>query len=441
MPLATRFIHHLKRLAFPCLLIGMLISSSGASQGLNDRQTIPAENVLARISSHMPVSYKSVVIYGDLDLDDLLSSGSIESSIALVDCDIEGNVQFDKSTLLKPINFEKTRFNGTASFDGAQFLRGANFSQCEFRGPVTFRGAKFMGASSFWKTIFSDFSTFRAAVFQGDSADFHKSEFQGGASFNFASFQVDKTDFTESKFHRTANFQKAVFRGEAVFLGSLFEDMAVFSESQFNSTSEFVGAIFCKELYFNNVEYNIFDITWESMRYKLICEGPSYISLIKNFKELGQWDDADSCYYQYREWKRINRPAHELTAAIIDYLAWISCGYGVRWTHTILSGILIIFLFAIYYAISESAVDLSELPSGKRSMKALNDGVLRNIRNITLLSIICLLSLPGEMYPNGKKAYSRFLRRHFFAVILERLLGWGLLLLMIGVISRLIVRY
>lgn len=433
MPLEVEAIRGLCRLSSPFILTLLLILSS---QALEERQPVPAKDILEKLGSPKPVSYRSAVIVGDLAHD-----GPIASPITIVDCVIEGDVRFDGAILQRMVNFEKTRFNGSASFNGARFLGYANFSQCEFHGPASFRGTSFRGPTSFWRSVFAEFSTFRRAVFDGAQADFHMARFQGDASFNFASFPADKADFEEARFDGLANFQQAVFDGEAIFLGSTFHGPADFSKSRFNTTSKFIGSRFFRQLYLEDVEYKVFDITWESIRYRLVCDEPGYIELIKNFRTLGLFDDADSCYYQYRDWKRINRPAYEWGGVLWDTLSWITCGYGVRWTHTVLTGIAIILIFGIYFGLSESRRVMRDYLSGQISVGALAWGLRREIHSTALLSVICLLSLPGEMYPYGRIAYAKFLRRHFFAVVLERILGWGLMLILIGVISRMIVRY
>jgi len=262
------------------LLILTLISISGAS---DSRQTVPVKEVMAEIGGHKTVSYESVIIDGDLILDGA-SSGSIVHPITVIDCDIEGDVRFDNAVLARPINFERTRFNGSVSFDGTRFLGCANFSRCDFRRSASFRGAMFRGPTSFGRAIFRSFSTFREAVFDGTLADFHASDFQDYASFNFASFHVEKADFEGSMFEGDANFQQAEFKGRAVFLGSAFMGLADFDRSRFNSTSEFLGSRFYDELHLNGVDYNVFDITWDSIRHRLVCDEPGYIALITNFK-------------------------------------------------------------------------------------------------------------------------------------------------------------
>jgi uncharacterized protein YjbI with pentapeptide repeats len=425
------------------LLFIILCLIGGTSRGIENRQVISSEIILKKINNLEPVNYKYSIIEGDLNLDNINDSimKSIESPIIIVDCEIKGNVLFNKSIFNKPVNFEKTKFYGTSCFEGTQFQDYANFNQCKFFRYTTFREAKFRESASFWRSSFFNFSTFRNSKFDGSRADFHRCEFRDNVSFNFANFNVDETNFENSIFNYAVNFQKVRFNGKALFLGSKFKNEADFSESQFNSSSDFLGARFEKELYFNNVKFDKLNVNWDSIRYKLVDDEPGYILLINNFKRMGQFNDADSCYYEYREWKRNNRPAYEWTEQIWDLLAWISCGYGVRWTHTIITGGFIILLFGIYYWIYDYHTILGGLLSGEDSVGNAYVELFFGFRKAMLLSVMCLLSLPGEMYPYGRKNYSILLKSHLFTVILERLLGWGLMLLLIGTISRLIVRY
>jgi len=72
--------------------------------------------------------------------------------------------------------------------------------------------------------------------------------------------------------------------------------------------------------------------------------------MIKSFKELEQFDDADNCYYDYRKWSQRNKPFG--WSKFSDYLAWISCGYGVRPSYTVFFSIFLIFLFAVLFQIA-----------------------------------------------------------------------------------------
>jgi len=63
------------------------------------------------------------------------------------------------------------------------------------------------------------------------------------------------------------------------------------------------------------------------------------------------------------------------------------------------------------------------------------------LRNAIYFSTMMLLSLPTVWYPPGKEEFTELLKLHMYSAILERLIGWGLMLLLIGTLSRLMVRY
>ncbi|NPV61737.1 MAG: pentapeptide repeat-containing protein [Methanotrichaceae archaeon] len=397
--------------------------------------------VVEKIANLEPVNYESVIISGDVNLDSVNDSSPrlIGSPISIIDCDIRGNISFNGTIFDQPVSFEKTDFYGTASFKKAEFREYSNFSQCKFHEWASFRSAAFEGAANFWRSVFFGFSTFRNSRFDGNLADFHLCNFKDDVSFNFANFNVDEVRFKNSVFEGDANFQKAIFSGNALFLGTQFNGLADFSEAQFDSESNFQGVVFEKPLNVNNIKFDKFIISWDSIHDQLLSDEPGYILLIGNFRKLGQYDDADSCYYQYREWKRANRTNHEWTERIWDSVAWITCGYGVRWQNPILSGVLVVVLFGLYFESWDLGLFLcSNLRKGSMSY---DYRFKQRLKASMAFSATTLLSLPREWYPFGDDEYHRLLKRHICSSILERLIGWGLMLLLIGTLSRLMVRY
>jgi hypothetical protein len=56
-------------------------------------------------------------------------------------------------------------------------------------------------------------------------------------------------------------------------------------------------------------------------------------------------------------------------------------------------------------------------------------------------STTIILSLPSDWYPSGKERYEKILKSNLHMAILERLIGWGLMLLFIATLNRLLIRY
>jgi hypothetical protein len=321
-----------------------------------------------------------------------------------------------------------TRFEKKAIFRDSQFNGDADFSRAEFNSSADFDGAQFNSSAIFWGTSF-----------KGAQADFKRSSFYGLARFWSTRFDVEMADFGWSQFGGDASFWDAKFGGDAAFKGSRFKGTADFMLAQFNRSVDFMGTRFEKELFFNDVRFISLKISWEFMRDRLICNGQTYLGLIKNFKDMEQFEDADGCYYQYRDWKRKDRDIG--WPKFFDYLAWLSCGYGVRWQHTILSGILVMLLFGIYFEYSNIAKSISDLLTQRDARDVRIRNTVKSIKKSLSFSAMILLSLPSDWFPYGKDEYSSSVKSHLYSAILERLIGWGLMLLLIGTLTRLMVRY
>jgi hypothetical protein len=155
-----------------------------------------------------------------------------------------------------------------------------------------------------------------------------------------------------------------------------------------------VGTEFINKLYFNDVKFVKLLIVWDFINDKLVCDGPTYLLLIKNFKEMEQFEDADNCYYQYRDVTRKER--HDVWGKILDYISWLSCGYGVRWQHPVLSAAAIAVLFGLYYesyGIKRKAANLFHKQEFRNPCKY---DFIHNFKKSLSFSVMILLSLSPE---------------------------------------------
>src|SRR5690606_20184221 len=110
-------------------------------------------------------------------------------------------------------------------------------------------------------------------------------------------------------------------------------------------------------------------------------DGPTYLKLIENYRNLEQYDVSDNIYYQYRHWRQDQKPVSDISK-YIDILALHTCGYGVRVDKTILLGIVISILFRLIYFFI-----INGIHSHKRySFAKLNE--------VMWFSVIILLSAP-----------------------------------------------
>jgi uncharacterized protein YjbI with pentapeptide repeats len=423
------------------LLLAMLISAGKAATEPSGLNVVEAGDILAKVQMGEAVNYAFVIVNGDLNLSaiGLSASNLINSPITIRDSEIHGMVNFNDCIFKNPIYFErthffkpayfiKTQFKGIADFEASQFNNSASFKMAQFMNSTNFYGARFDGSVDFWSTNF-----------KGASVDFSKSQFKDSVRFWYAIFDAESMNFEESKFNKAVSFKNAAFHGGCNFKLAQFEKTADFEDSSFDAPVDFLGARFDNYIYLSGIKFVSIQLTWDSLSEKLVCDGPTYATLIKNFKDLEQYEDADDCYYQYRDWRRVNGPLE--WAKILDYIAWLSCGYGVRWHYTIFSGILVMILFGLYY---ESYNLKNVIPNFFRrgdSKKACKHEFKENLKKAISFSAITLLSLPSEWAPFGGEDYTKFVKDHLCCTIFERMIGWGLMLLFIGTLSRLMVRY
>jgi uncharacterized protein YjbI with pentapeptide repeats len=402
---------------------------------------IRAEDVLAKIEKNEIVDYENVNLIGDLDLSKMNSQtpGFVSSSIKFKNSEIYGIINFNNTILKEKVTFEKTVFHEPAYFFQTRFQEGADFSSSQFDENALFRKCFINHSAEFGEVRFRGFSDFRESVIIADIANFRGSYFEDTANFLATTFSVQTANFEWSHFKGPARFWHSIFGPLANFRGSYFEDIADLYEVQFNETADFFGARFDKSLYFNDVKFKTFRVQWSSIEYILECNGPPYLLLIKNFKEQEQFEDADNCYFQYRNWKRDGRNIG--WPKLFDYIAWISCGYGVRWHHTILSGFLAVILFGIYFELDYLIRAAINLIQKKNLVSSMSYDLAGNLKKSISISALIILSLPPEWYSSYSEAYKKLVNSHIYSATLERLIGWGLMLLIIGTLSRLMVRY
>ena len=156
-----------------------------------------------------------------------------------------------------------------------------------------------------------------------------------------------------------------------------------------------------------------------------------YISLINNFRNLGQFEDYDNCIYQYGRY----RLAHEnsIWSYLIDSLSWITCGFGVRPHFAIGWAILLIISFGyIYYS-------LGVLQKDRRAQSAFQFRKYgQKMRTSTFRealyfsTMVFTLSLPAlGLRPVEKWRY---------AVMVEDILGWIIMTLFVVTLGHVMIR-
>lgn len=314
---------------------------------------VDASEILAKIEKGEDVEYENVIIKSNLDIISIKlplenEKPVVSTEISIKNSRIDEFVNFRNAIFKKEIDFSGTVFNG--------HVKSADFMESIFNGFADFSEAQFSGSVFFINAQFNDNS-------------FSSTSFNGYASFS------------DARFSRYACFEKAQFSNEAVFMGTQFETYANFNKAKFNDDALFdqagfdnitnFDATFCKRLELDESkiysmhlskaifgekstislrfsDFNRLETRWKSIIGKIEYDGSAYLALVKNFNNLEFFNDADDCYFYYRT---IRRKEHldGIRQKLLDYIAWIPYGYGVRPSYPLLLGVGLFFIFTIIY--------------------------------------------------------------------------------------------
>ncbi len=333
---------------------------------------IKAEEILEKIEKGKPVEYENVIIYGDLDLHQLdlpLNKGRqkiVKSIIKIEYSVIKGDVFFDHAA-----------FTGLVDFDGTSFTEAANFSGSHFQGDAGFSDSEFQREANFTRSHFAIDANFSRAKF--NDADFGRARFE--KYFHLANAKVYTLNLSD----------------------------AVFSEG---------SSIHLKDFNFNRMV-----VRWNSIKEHIPFNGSVYLTLTKNFRNQEQFEDQDDCYYQYRKEKQAR--SHRIFPMFFDHLAWLSCGYGVRPSHTILLSAAIILLFAgIFWAGNALSPDGANTHSQVKASVSPNDAFY-----------FSSMEFLGKTPQNFS-----IIEGYEVLTVIETLLGWLLMALFLVTLSRVMLR-
>lgn len=311
------------------------------------------------VKSKSPPEADVLLKNGENNLIDLLNKLISGPSLFEEQCFKNIASENTKRSILK--NSRRTRYHNRLLLADAypKFIRDIilieiRFMEAKFHGHTNFSGSKFIRAD------------FRGTMFY-DKTMFCYCEFEENANFKGATFD------------RNSIFYQSVFFGDAIYSGAIFEKETKWSKSRFVSNLFLNNAKICS-MQFNRTEFDpesrimlngsyfdLFIISWNVLKDHLFI-GPEmdaiYLSLIKSFKELGWWKDADDCSFQYNLYKNKSELVKALTQKqylsysifklklnlpkLIDIAAWL-CGYGIKIEYLLMPILLIILVSGLFF--------------------------------------------------------------------------------------------
>ena len=291
--------------------------------------------------------------------------------------EFKGNASF--GYFYEDADFDYSKFNQSASFN--RFYQNASFNESKFSGDVTFEGfngTAYFNYASFnkdarfysWDWWYTDHEIFKSDAF------FEYSEFNGSAFFDFLRFNgtadfagskfKEYASFVETQFNKSVHFDYAAFNRGADFRGTRFNQSASFIESQFENDSDFSwsymksvdfnGSKFAGDLSLKGAQIDNLNLTdseiggielrsWESIGHMEFDE-MAYQLLMSNFRNRNLPDDANECYYDYRNGRRATLG---LLFQPVDYVLMLFYGYGVKPERPVIWALVFIAFFALLF--------------------------------------------------------------------------------------------
>ena len=397
---------------------------------------VPASYILEQIQSGEDVLFDHIYVTGALDLSKIelepvfiVRTGHqrfyglkeelkpIESPITITNSVFENDINFQNAWFRNPIIFRGSTLSREVNFRGAIFDYYVLFNDVRFDDDACFDRVTFGGSADFTNANFDADIGFQNALFKRD-ADFYNATFDGVTDFTFATFS-DYTCFNYANFGSAAEFKSANFIERASFMCATFSDDAEFTSAEFDEV-DFSNTTFSQHFLIHDADFKRIKVSWSSLKDALVIDGPTYVKLIKNFRELEQFEDADDAYYQYRfeSTKQKEWSLSKLGDVSMQFL----CGYGVKPQLAIVWGVFVILVFTLIYW----------LRNGIRRLKDEDEDNRVSFGDALYFSMVTFTTVGyGDWYPTDK--YRKF-------VMIEGLLGWLLLALFLVTLANVMIR-
>jgi len=405
-----------------------------------------------------PLNFNSVSFDGALDLRGCV----FQENISFARSSFMGDVSLSGAIFRGQADFQNSHFRGQATFINALFLKDTSFGNAQFEGDAVFLSSGFAGDVDYNFAQFSRIGSFGDTVFEnvsfletqfGGHTSFLDAQFLGNATFAATNFASDVV-FRDASFQRGSTFGLSSFGGLADFAGVDFKETAYFGGVKFADLAYFVSARFDEDLILeesrlysmqldnvtfaegstinlNNADFTRFVVHWAVIKDRLDYNGAAYLALVRNYRSLEWFDDADESYYQYR---RIGQDAAPWGwSKLSDIISWLSCGYGVRVSYTAFWCLFTIFFFGVMFwagkGMSKFEIECLELPGDQRlkpsERVSFTDALYFSIAMFTTSQA------PVNTYPVG-------VYKHL--AMAEGILGWFFLGLFVVVLSAVLIR-
>ena len=324
-------------LAIVLWIFAAIIFVSAAQSESDPREVVNASEILHKIELGKDVNYVGKTIVGDIDIDDLKLQ-EVPTARSPEDIKYLG-LSRNLKVVRSPLIFQDCLVDGSINLSNARMLAPASFSHCTILREAIFHGSEFYASADFSYLRFNHIADLIGTEFNV-SANFLQSQFNKPAKFMGSRFN-EFADFRGSQFNESANFRGSQFNKFAYFSSSHFNEYADFDQTKFLGDLSFEGSRI-DNLSLNHAEFGKIFMRWKDVTLMEYDE-TAYLLLIGNFKNLNFLEDANDCYYDYRNDRRATLPWYYQP---VDYALMLFYGYGVKPDRPVLWSLFFMAFFA-----------------------------------------------------------------------------------------------
>ncbi|MDN5203295.1 potassium channel family protein [Fulvivirgaceae bacterium BMA10] len=351
-----------------------------------------------------------------------------------------------RSTINVPIKIYESVFMDDVDFTFSEFQKELNFTRCVFNKKVQL-GLRSKAPLPI-KPIIHKEIVFDGAIFKDEFIAEGGIVFNGKVSFGIPQWPliyIGIPVYTEGAvFHKRPKFYGAVFKKSLDFTNSTFlngvkfeyihfEDELIMAGCEFNKNTEFNEIRELKRIDLRGVAINgVIDIPWELIEDKFNYDGRFFIEIIKNYKKLEKFTDADEAYYIYRVEKRKKEHSWYSISNLLEMilLDW-TCGYGVKPLRAIIASFAIVLVFSFFFMV-DGAIKERNNPNSKPNF---SDALYFSAITFTTIGY-------GDWYPtaNQYKIWKFKLFKFRTLATIEGMCGWIMLSLFLVSLGKVWIR-
>lgn len=312
------------------------------------------------------------------------------------------------------ISFERTEFgNGRADFRTVEFGGGkVNFNRCTFgNGDVTFEGADSHGGKLLFRRSTFGIGEVCFEIFEGKEAEivFEKVSFEKG-SVSFSGAMVKNLTLSSCQFSDRVDL-KVAYAESIDISDSIVRDIVDFrphEQMQQIGTLDISGLKLLGRIYLNWQLNNAKQLIYGQQKSSDGEKAEQFLLLKENFNALGQYEDEDRAYVEYRRCEQRAKFQRQQKGKLIDKIT----AYPRYWSKLILYDLMGLYatrpsrvflsMISVYLLFSGVFMFFIAVGEGNINPSGIHPDTLTVLERSLYHSAITFFTIGyGDFYPSG----------------------------------------